>query len=176
MERYECKDIHGCYVLKRRVFTDERGRFSELYRDQERQFVQGNATFNNGRALRGMHLQKSNPQGKLVTSVYGVVRDVLFDLRPDSPTFKKGMVLTLDWDEGLSVFVPPGVAHGFLAVSYFSIVHYACTTMYDKASDGGVNWESPEIKPFFQIGEGEEFIVSPKDAVLPTVEQYLNVN
>lgn len=166
--------IEGALSIVRKLYEDDRGNFCELHREGGTlpPFVQHNQSFNFFGSLRGMHFQKNNPQGKLVSCLYGTVMDVLFDLRPESSTFMKGCAIDLSSKNLNSVYVPPGVAHGFLTLSRFAVVHYSCTALFDKESDAGVNWTSPEIRELFP----EEFVptVSPKDRLLPTVSEYLD--
>lgn len=169
-------EIDGAFYVKRTIHEDNRGFFSEvlskdLIDSRGLEFVQQNQSFSYGGVLRGMHFQTSNPQGKLVTALYGVFLDVIYDLREDSPSFGKGAAIELDWQEGGMIYVPPGCAHGVLALSRYGILNYNCTTFYDGASDGGVNWESPELRSFFPSNISPT--VSPKDAKLPYVTTYL---
>lgn len=167
-------EVKDAFILNRKVFHDDRGFFAEVTKnsiDKMPQFAQQNTSFSYGGVLRGMHTQKNNPQGKLVTCLYGTILDVIFDIRKDSPTFGKGFSMVLEFDKMESVFVPPGVLHGFFALSRFAVVHYSCTTEFDRSSDGGVNWESPEIRGYFP---GDILpTVSQKDRALPTLSEYL---
>jgi len=169
--------IKGAFIGLRKVHSDSRGNFSELYREGwideaiGAKFVQQNQSFSDHGVLRGMHLQAENPQGKLVTCLYGEVLDVIVDLRPDSPTFLRSLALRLNWERGESLYSPPGCAHGFLVLSRHSIVHYNCTSFYEPAFDGGVAWDSPEIVENFGVHTRPN--LSAKDRVLPTIQQYL---
>lgn len=169
--------IQGAYLFDRKMHRDDRGSFAEIYREGElteligARFVQANQSFSYQNVLRGLHIQKNNPQGKLINCLYGEVLDVMLDLRPDSPTFLKSFSVHLGFTSGMSVYVPPGCAHGFLSLSRFSVLHYNCTTIYDAESDGGVRWDSPEVVD--QFGRMRMWELSPKDAILPTVQEYL---
>lgn len=168
------KEINGAFVVLRKIHEDSRGNFSEVGRDDiipGVEFVQSNCSFSHGGVLRGMHIQGENPQGKLVTCVFGEILDVGIDLRPESPTFLKSFSLSLSWKRGESVYLPPGIAHGFLALSEYAVVNYNCTTYHDPNSDGGVNWRSEEIVDRF--GRRIEPIISAKDDALPTIAEYL---
>lgn len=170
-------EIDGAFVVIRKVRQDHRGNFSELYREgllEETigaKFVQANQSFSDFGVLRGLHFQRANPQGKLVTSLFGEVLDVMLDLRPGSPTFLRSYMIRLNWTNGEAIYVPPGCAHGFLVLSRYSIVHYNCTSFYDPKEDAGVRWNSPEIVDCF--GRDANPILSAKDSRLPTVSQYL---
>lgn len=168
-------EIQDAFMYLRKVHVDDRGSFNEVLRDNIRglpKFVQQNTSLSYGGVLRGMHAQKKNPQGKLVSCVYGTILDVVFDIRPNSPTFGKGIEKVLSNSMGNSIYAPPGCLHGFIALSRFAVVHYSCTTYYEAEHDGGVNWQSPEIRGFFP--EDITPMVSRKDLSLPTLSEYLS--
>lgn len=131
---------------------------------------QDNLSFSCAGALRGMHIQKNNPQGKLIHCVAGKIQDIAIDLRP-GPQFGRTYTFILAQDEFYDdlLFVPQGFGHGFFAIES-SIVHYKCTSLYDKDTDGGINplecganW----IKPL----KGE-YLISQKDLSLPSLVDY----
>lgn len=161
--------IAGVYLIESHVFRDHRGEFMQAYTSEEGPtYVQENLSFSLKGTFRGMHLQRRNPQGKLVRAVHGVVVDYFLDLRADSPTFKQIGSVYLRGPH-VAVYVPPGVAHGFYSVTD-STVYYKCTTHYDKQSDGGVRYNDPEI----QLHLPDQLRhISPKDLVLPTMMDYL---
>jgi dTDP-4-dehydrorhamnose 3,5-epimerase len=166
--------VQDCYVVQRKVHWDDRGSFCELlrvYPDEAYNPVQQNQSFSFGGVLRGMHTQKKDPQGKLVTCLYGTVLDVIFDVRPESPTFNQGLAVQLDMRQVNSIWVPPGCLHGFLTLSEFAVVHYSCSSYYDPSSDGGVRWDSPGIKELFPEGFYPQ--LSAKDRALPTLSEFL---
>ena len=169
----EVSEIEGAFEIERRTFEDDRGFFAEvLKRDYGLpDFAQQNTSFSFGGVLRGMHAQRVNPQGKLLTCLYGTVLDVIFDVRPASKTFGRGFSKVLDFKEMNSLYAPPGVLHGFLVLSRYAVLHYSCTNEYDPKSDGGAHWESPEIRQYFP--EDISPIVSAKDKALPLLEDYL---
>lgn len=169
----EIPDVEGSKLIERNVFGDERGNFSELFRSDTPglpNMVQQNQSFSFGGVLRGMHVQRDNPQGKLITCLYGTILDVIFDIRKGSPTFGQGLSITLDMSLN-SLYCPPGCLHGFLALSRYAVVHYSCTSFYDSETDGGVRWDSPEIRKLFP--EDIIPIMSRKDQELPYLQEYL---
>ncbi len=172
--------IEGAYAFDRKMHRDELGSFSEVYRDGElteligAKFVQCTQSFSYQNVLRGMHLQKVKPQGKLVTCLYGEVLDVMLDLRPESSTYLQSFNIHLGFSHGMSVYVPPGCAHGFLSLSRFSVLQFNCTTFYDASSDCGVRWDSPEVVERF--GRLRPWELSAKDAALPYVQDYIAAN
>lgn len=172
--RVQIPEIEGAFYIHRSLHEDDRGNFAELFRasDYEKTFVQQNQSLNFLGTLRGMHFQREKPQGKLVTCVYGTILDIMFDLRPDSKTFMRGTVVELNNRELPGVYVPEGVAHGFLTTSRFAVVHYNCTNYYEKELEAGVNWRSRQILELLPEEIGFP-TVSRKDALLPTVDEYL---
>lgn len=96
--------------------------------------------------------------------------DFWVDVRKDSPTYGKWECITLGGLSGASVYLPPGLAHGFVSLSRVSIMSYKCTTLYDKDSDGGINWRDPEINIILPIDESPVF--SDKDKSLPTLKEF----
>lgn len=168
------EQVEGAFVYKRKPYEDDRGIFSELYSERDvpqlPKFVGLNQSFSFGGVLRGMHSQKNDPQGKLVTCLYGEILDVIVDGRQDSPTFGKGYSQILNFRSLEGLYVPPGCFHGFLTLSKFAVVLYSTTTYHDSQSDGGVNWSSPEIRQLFPSDISP--ILSAKDMSLPTWQEY----
>src|SRR5690606_33950548 len=112
-------------IIEPKVFGDQRGFFletfqAERYRSEagiDQAFVQDNYSRSGRGVLRGLHLQKTRPQGKLVRVVKGEVFDVAVDLRPDSPTFKQWVGERLSDENYRQLWIPPGFAHGFYVLS-----------------------------------------------------------
>lgn len=167
--------IRDCVVIRSIPFQDMRGVFMESWNRETFsalglpiQWPQDNYSRSEKSVLRGLHIQRRRPQGKLVSCYSGAVLDVALDLRP-GPTQGKWFMQRLEL--GVSLYVPPGCAHGFLALEPQSIVYYKCTTLYDRESDGGVNVLGglglpPEFTPL-------DAIQSEKDLNLPSLEEWL---
>ncbi|PMH74645.1 dTDP-4-dehydrorhamnose 3,5-epimerase [Vibrio cyclitrophicus] len=145
--------LDGCVIIKPKVFGDERGFFLESYHYEryrelagiEESFVQDNRSRSTKGVLRGLHFQKSKPQGKLVTVTLGEVFDVAVDLRPGSPTFGQYESIILSGEEHTQFYVPPGFAHGFFVLSDIADFQYKCTDYYDPMDESGIRWDDPEI-------------------------------
>ena len=103
--------------------------------------------------LRGLHAQRQHPQGKLVRVIHGEVFDVAVDIRPESPTFKRWVGITLSAENFRQVYVPPGFAHGFCVMSKIAEVEYKCTDFYDPTDEIGILWNDPEIGVKWPIDE-----------------------
>lgn len=128
-------------------------------------FLQDNLSKSSKGIVRGLHFQAPPfDQGKLVTAVYGSVLDVVVDIRKASPTFGQTRSFLLSDEDPCFVFVPPGFAHGFSVLSETALFHYKCTNVYDKASEGGILWNDPDLNIDWKV---EEALVSDKDQILP---------
>ena len=175
------KSVLGAFTVKNPIFDDNRGSFQELYHKSRfidnglpNIFVQDNISISHKGVLRGLHMQTVNPQGKLVTCLNGEVYDVCVDLRPRSPTFKKWCAVVLNPELGESFYIPPGCAHGFLSLQDDSVLHYKCTTEYNKASDSGLFYNDLSIGILWPTLD-VPYIISDKDLRLPTIESYITV-
>lgn len=139
-------------VIRPKVFRDERGFFLESFSDSRYAahgvpalFAQDNHSYSTKHSLRGMHFQSSPGQGKLVRCAIGRIYDVIVDMRPSSPTFKKWTAVVLDDQEHQQLYVPVGFAHGFCVLSDEAHVMYKVTTPYNSATEKGFRWNDPEI-------------------------------
>jgi len=124
-------------------------------------FVQDNISVSKRGALRGLHFQNPNPQGKLVTVLQGEVLDVVVDLRRGSPDFGKWEAVKLSSDNKLQFYIPPGFAHGFLVLSETAMFYYKCTEFYSPKDEMTLRWNDPAIGIDWPAGDP---IVSDKDA------------
>ena len=107
-----------------------------------------------------MHFQKKNPQGKFVTVIDGKILDVAVDLRRRSPTFGKYFSLILDSKKNVSIYIPPGFAHGFLCLSKTCKIYYKCTKHRDEKSENTLLWNDSFVKVKWPI---KKPILSVKD-------------
>ena len=145
--------LKGCVIIEPRVFGDERGFFLETFqavRYEEEAgidlpFVQDNHSRSARGVLRGLHFQKTKPQGKLVRVVSGEVYDVTLDIRKGSATFGEWEGVILSEDNKKQLWVPPGFAHGFVVLSATADFEYKCTDYYDPSDEGSVLWSDPDL-------------------------------
>ena len=145
--------LKGCVIIEPRVFDDERGFFLETFQavryEQEAgidlPFVQDNHSRSAGGVLRGLHFQKTKPQGKLVRVVRGEVYDVAVDIRKGSATFGEWEGVILSEDNKKQFWVPPGFAHGFVVLSGTADFEYKCTDYYDPSDEGSILWSDPDL-------------------------------
>jgi dTDP-4-dehydrorhamnose 3,5-epimerase len=143
-------ELPGVLVITPRVFRDERGFFLESFNEAvfaeaglDTHFVQDNHSRSAKGVLRGLHYQSRQPQGTLVRVVRGKIFDVAADIRRGSPTFGKWVGVTLDDSEMSALWIPPGFAHGFCALSDGTDVTYKCTDFYAPGDERGVLWDDP---------------------------------
>jgi dTDP-4-dehydrorhamnose 3,5-epimerase len=145
--------LKGCVIIEPRVFGDERGFFLETFQavryEQEAgidvPFVQDNHSRSARGVLRGLHFQKTKPQGKLVRVVRGEVYDVAVDIRKGSATFGEWEGVILSEDNKKQFWVPPGFAHGFVVLSDIADFEYKCTDYYDPSDEGSLLWSDPDL-------------------------------
>jgi dTDP-4-dehydrorhamnose 3,5-epimerase len=163
--------LKGVLLLEPKVYSDERGFFIETYRiDRFRDlgiadtFVQDNHSRSQRGVLRGLHYQEPHPQGKLVRCTRGAMFDVAVDIRKGSPQFGKWFGVELSEANRLLLWVPPGFAHGFCALTDDCDVMYKVTSYYDAAADRSILWNDPDIGIEWPIADVR---LSPKDMAAP---------
>ncbi len=167
--------IEGLLEIVPAVHGDERGYFLETYSERDfaqaggmTRFVQDNESRSRGGVLRGLHFQKSHPQGKLVRVIEGEVFDVAVDLRAGSPTFGKWEGVRLSGERKNQFYVPPGFAHGFMVLSETALFAYKCSDFYFPQDEDGIRWDDPTLSIEWPAAAGSvRPIVSAKDAGLP---------
>jgi dTDP-4-dehydrorhamnose 3,5-epimerase len=166
-------DIPGVLVLEPVVHRDARGFFLETYHAARfaeagipGPFVQDNHSRSARGVLRGLHAQRTKPQGKLVRAVLGEIWDVAVDVRPGSATFGRWTAVKLDADSCRQLWIPAGFLHGFCVMSEWAEIEYKCTALYDRDDEIGVVWNDPQIGIAWPIADPS---LSAKDAALPTL-------
>ncbi|MDP3229899.1 MAG: dTDP-4-dehydrorhamnose 3,5-epimerase [Acidovorax sp.] len=162
--------IAGVLLVEPQVFTDPRGFFLESFNQREFNaatgtsftFVQDNHSRSGRGVLRGLHFQSVQPQGKLVRVVRGAVFDVVVDIRLDSPGFGKWIGLELDEHDNSQLWVPPGLAHGFLVLSDSADILYKTTDYYAPELERCVAWDDPDLAIDWPLA-GSSPLLSAKD-------------
>ena len=145
--------LAGCAIIEPHVFGDERGFFLETFQADRYErvagiglpFVQDNHSRSARGVLRGLHFQKTKPQGKLVRVVRGEVYDVAVDIRKESATFGEWEGVILSEVNKKQFWVPPGFAHGFVVLSDTADFEYKCTDYYDPSDEGSILWSDPDL-------------------------------
>lgn len=170
-------EIDGVFTISPRRIGDDRGYFSETFREDvfcqnvgDFHFVQDNQSLSAERGtVRGLHFQLSpRAQGKLVRCLAGAIFDVAVDLRSGSPTFGQHVSLKLSADNGLQLWIPPGFAHGFCTLTEDTIVAYKVTDYYSPEHDRGLLWNDPQLAIQWPL-DGVSARLSDKDARQPTL-------
>ena len=167
-------EIPDVKIIQPKVYEDERGFFLETFEQRRYQemldidfnFVQDNHSRSQKNVLRGLHFQKENPQGKLVRVVRGEVFDVAVDIRKDSSTYGKWVGVILSEENKNQLWIPPGLAHGFLVLSDIADFEYKCTNYYDPNSEGCLLWNDTIVNINWPISK---VILSEKDKLGKTL-------
>lgn len=164
------------------TFFDERGHFSETFRKSDFavlgigcDFVQENMSRSGSRGtVRGLHFQAPpHAQAKLVQVVSGAIFDVAVDIRKGSPRFGQWCGAKLTAEENEQFFVPRGFAHGFCCLEDNTVVAYKVDNYYDRASEGGMIWDDPDLAIQWPITTGEG-LLSEKDMRLPRFADFVS--
>ncbi len=144
--------IFGAFIIESNLFADERGSFFRTFCQREfenygieKAFVQSSISQNKFRGtLRGMHFQL-NPTSecKLVRCIRGKAFDVIVDIRPESPSFLRNFAIKLDEKNPVALFIPPGVAHGFLTLIDHTDILYQMSAYYEPNKAHGYKWDDP---------------------------------
>lgn len=162
-------DIPGVLVIEPRIFEDSRGFFFESFNHAafERalgapvSFVQDNQSHSRTRVLRGLHYQVDKPQGKLVRALHGRIWDVAVDIRPESPAFGRWTAVELSAENRRQLWVPAGLAHGFLVLSESADVLYKTTDYYSPPGERCIVWNDPDLAIAWPLADDP--VVSAKD-------------
>jgi dTDP-4-dehydrorhamnose 3,5-epimerase len=167
--------LQGVVLIELDVFSDPRGIFLEVFHARKyaeggirAPFVQANFSRSSRGALRGLHYQLDHAQGKLMTVVEGAIFDVAVDIRRGSPTFGKYVGVELSVDNKRQLYIPPGFAHGFCALSETAGVVYNCTDFYSPKDERGIIWNDPAVAISWPITQPQ---LSPKDAAYKTLAE-----
>jgi dTDP-4-dehydrorhamnose 3,5-epimerase len=169
-------ELPGVLLIAPDVYRDERGFSVETFQVQrylaeagiDLPFVQDNHSRSRGGVLRGLHMQKARPQGKLVRVARGEVFDVAADIDPESATYRRWASAILSDTNQNQLWIPPGYMHGYLVLSDVADFEYKCTDYYDPKSEAGVIWNDPELRIEWPIVEPT---LSAKDSRLPTLAE-----
>lgn len=168
-------DILDLLVITPKRHGDERGWFSEVFREDlfqarvgDTRFVQHNQSFSKPKGtVRGLHFQLApRAQGKLVRCPRGRILDVAVDLRASSPTFGRHVAVELTAENGRQLWIPPGFAHGFCTLEDDCELAYLVTDYYSPEHDRGLLWSDPALGIDWPVAEADA-VLSGKDRVQP---------
>lgn len=164
------QEIKGVWIIEPRRFGDARGYFMESYKQEEFRkhvgevnFVQDNESVSSRGVLRGLHFQKGEwSQAKLVRVSQGKVIDVAVDLRKNSPTYGKYVAVELSQENGRQLFVPRGMAHGFIVLSDVAQFQYKVDNVYAPQAEATLRFDDPTVGVEWPMVK-EEMLLSEKD-------------
>jgi len=175
--RVEHTPIEDVKIVVQDSFQDERGFFTEVYReDQFRElglpgtFVQLNHSRSQKNVLRGLHFQWEPPMAKAMRVTFGRAFLVAVDIRKGSPTLGKWFGIELSDSDHRQIWAPAGFARGFCVLSDFAEIQYLCTGIYNTQCESGISWSDPEIGIEWPI---EDPCVSAKDATAQSLAEWL---
>ena len=164
--------IKGCYIIEPTVFKDERGLFYESYHQEKFintvvgfkiQFVQDNHSVSKKGVLRGLHFQKGQfAQSKIARVIVGSVLDVVVDIRQYSSTYGQHIKVKLTGENKKSIFMPKGMAHGFLSLEDDTVFVYKCDNYYNAMAEGGIVYNDPDLGIEWGVNE-DRIILTKRD-------------
>ena len=175
-------EIEGVLIVEPKVFGDSRGYFFESFNAREFAektglditFVQDNESKSRYGVLRGLHFQKPPfAQSKLVSVVRGKALDVAVDIRKGSPTFGRFILCELSEENHRRLFLPKGMAHGFVVLSEEAVFQYKCDDYYHPEVEGGIAWDDPEIGIPWPV-PAEDVVLSARDLKHPRLQELDN--
>ena len=169
--KFASTDLPGVVIAEPQVFRDERGFLMETWHANKfadagihESFVQDNHTRSAHGVLRGMHVQLTQSQGKLVRVARGAIFDVAVDLRTHSTHFGKWTGHILSEENQRQLWIPQGFAHGFYVLSAIADVLYKCTDFYSPENDRTLRWDDPDVGIRWPLSGGKPPLLSAKDA------------
>ena len=173
--------LSGSYLIEPLNSTDDRGAVVKdyslsIFRENGINHVLKETFYTISRkgVIRAIHFQEVNHQPKLVRCISGKIYDVIVDLRPTSPTFKKWIGIYLTGDNMRELLIPGHFGHGYLVIED-SIVSYKCAEEFNSEFDSGIIFNDKVLSidwPFDEIGGKKNIIISKKDKALQSFEEY----
>ncbi len=166
-------EIEGLLIFEPKIFRDDRGFFVETFQHARYAalgvgpFVQDNWSHSKKGVLRGLHFQQPQPQGKLVMVTRGSAWDVAVDIRKSSSTFGKHVAVELSERTGRQFWIPPGFAHGFIALEDDTDFLYKVTEVFTPEAEGAIRWDDPALAICWPLSAP---LVSAKDQKAPLLK------
>ncbi len=178
--KFEKCIIKDSYVIEPEVFVDNRGFFLETYNENNYRpivgddinFVQDNHSFSTYGSLRGLHFQLNQPQGKLVRVTHGEILDVIVDLRVESSSFLSWYSVILSAENRKQMWIPPGIAHGFLVLSDSADFEYKCSAYYAPNDEYTLLWNDKKIGIDWPI---QNPVLSEKDSKGLSLDEVMKI-
>jgi dTDP-4-dehydrorhamnose 3,5-epimerase len=173
----EKTSIRDLIIVKPQIFRDERGFFSEIYRQDQFKnlglpdtFVQMNHSGSSKGVTRGIHFQWDPPMGKLMRVSVGKAFLVAVDIRKGSPTLGKWFGTEVSPENGYQIWAPAGFARGFCVLSDYAEIQYLCTGIYSNKGESGIRWDDSEIGIKWPVVNP---VLSKKDQTAQTFKEWL---
>lgn len=172
--RFKATKLHGAWLVELDPVQDSRGHFARTFcvhefraQGLETEFVQHSMSYSSREGtVRGMHFQREpHAEVKLVRCLTGSIWDVIVDLRPDSPTFRRWSGFELSGENGSQLYIPKGFAHGFQALTDDVRVNYMISNFYVPTAASGVRYNDPAFNILWPLPIS---IISEKDLQWPT--------
>ncbi len=168
--QFSATHIPDVIVIDPVVYEDSRGFFMDTWQEKkyadagiDANFVQDSHSRSSYGALRGLHYQISQAQGKLIRVIQGEVFDVAVDIRKSSPTFGQWVGEVLSAGNRKLLWIPPGFAHGFLVLSEFADFEYRMTDFYAPEHERTIRWDDPDLAIDWPLADGQRPLLSEKD-------------
>ena len=162
-------------LIEPTLYQDDRGSFVELFNQRRfeehglpQRFVQDNVSRSKRGVIRGLHYQRAQPQGKLISVMEGAIFDVAVDIRMGSPTFAQWVSMELQAGDGKLLYVPPGFAHGFTALTDGAAVLYKCSDFYAPDDQYGILFDDPALGIEWPV---DEPTLVERDRQWPTLDR-----
>jgi len=176
------EDFNGLKLIEYKIYSDNRGHFEELYKASKYhklpEMSQWNHSFSKKGVFRGMHFQWNPFMGKLVTCLSGSIYDAVIDIRKDSPTYGDHCLVSLCEEDGTSLWVPPGFAHGFFATEDSNVI-YGCSGEYNGHCEAGISYKIisetllSSIDVLFHCDYAcDDFLMTDKDRNAQSLEEW----
>ena len=165
--------FRGLKILSSPVYKDNRGYFREIFKQKfliKKRFVFTCVSSSKKNVLRGLHLQTKFSQGKFLSVLKGEIFDVVVDLRKNSKKFDKYFCIKMSDSNGVSIYIPPGFAHGFVGLKKENIISYHCTNYRSKENEVGLIWDDRDIKIKWPI---KKPVLSKKDKTNISLKEFL---
>jgi dTDP-4-dehydrorhamnose 3,5-epimerase len=169
--------IKGVLIIQTKLFKDNRGYFTESYNHKKfkklniNTTLQDNVSFNREKyTFRGLHYQiKPYTQSKLIRVDQGEILDFILDLRPRSKTYLKMITIKLSKKDQKQIYIPKGIAHGYLTLKPNTKIHYKVDEYYSPKHEQGINIKDPKLK--FNKININKFILNKKDKNFPFLDE-----
>ncbi len=164
-------------VFNIKIFKDKRGKFFEVFNKEKFSkfgikdiFIQDSISISNKNVLRGLHYTILKPQSQLLTVLEGKIFDCIVDLRKNSKTFKKVFTYLLSDKKNNQIYMPPGMAHGFVVLSKRAVLNYKASQTYNSNDEGGLLWSDKDLNIRWP---SKKLIISDRDKLFMSLEQII---